>query len=81
MTNKTQNKKLMKRADEVKLVLRALITKVETAETEAADTAWWDEKTNILESALVSVGNRCHTLGYDLTHWDTETVLTRSDLV
>lgn len=71
----------MKRADEVKLVLRALITEVETAEAEAADTAWWDEKTNILEGALVSVGNRCRTLAYDLTHWDTDTVLYQSDLL
>lgn len=81
MTLQTEIIKTTKRADEVKFVLRALIAELEAAEAEAADTTWSDEKKDILESALVSAGNRCLTLAYDLTHWDTDTVLYPSELL
>ncbi len=56
------------RVSQVKLILRRLIAEVETAEAEADDTDWLDEKADIIESALNSVGWRCQNLGYDLLH-------------
>ncbi len=79
MTNKTQVKNLNKQVSEIKTVLLGLIEKVETAEWESNDTIWLDEKTNILESALVEVSARLSLLGYEITQWSEETLLKKHD--
>jgi len=74
----TESEQAQKRAEEVKLILRRLITEVEAAEEQAADTNWGDEKADIISGALSSVSWRLSNLAYDLGH-SGETLLNKQE--
>jgi hypothetical protein len=73
---------LMKRINEVRVVLVTLVELVTEAESDADKTKWTDEKRAFLSAALESVAYRCDHLAYDLRFtndgdsilWGSETV-------